>query len=199
MTEAATHQQTDGKFHMFRTFMLRIKHRHFKGVNHPADRINGCRPPATIQMPAVKEPETADEMPVHTAIPLRYYNTEENHLGQLIQNALTRIPPIAAAHTNAPKYNSRPSMQRNQTDRRITSRNQQLGNHHMIKLLQSTVYLPIYIKRVIHGALARYSKNHTQHKHRHRKPHADDPAPAPLFKSNGSVPNYTARISAIPV
>jgi len=60
----------------------------------------------------------------------------------------------------------RPSMQRNQTDRRITSRNQH-GNHHMIKLLQSTVYLPIYIKRVIHGA-RQIQQNHTQHKHRHR-------------------------------
>ena len=59
----------------------------------------------------------------------------------------------------------RPSMQRNQTDRRIASRNQH-GNHHMIKFFQSTVHLPVYIKRVIHGA-RQIQQNHTQHKHCH--------------------------------
>ena len=60
----------------------------------------------------------------------------------------------------------RPSMQRNQTDRRIASRNQH-GNHHMIKFFQSTVHLPVYIKRVIHGT-RQIQQNHAQHKYCHR-------------------------------
>ena len=36
----------------------------------------------------------------------------------------------------------------------------------MIKLFQSTVHLPVYIKRVIHGA-RQIQQNHTQHKHCH--------------------------------
>ncbi len=66
----------------------------------------------------------------------------------------------------------------------------------MIKLFSRRFTFP-FTSNVCYTVLARYSKNHTQHKHCHCDLHADDSGSRAAFKSNGSVPT-TARISAVP-